>query len=168
MREIVLDTETTGLKANDGDRIVEIGCVELVNHLQTGERRQWYLNPEREVPAEVVRVHGLTTEFLADKPKFAEIAQEMVSFLSDSALVIHNAAFDLGFALAAGVARCCAFRSFSASRARHTTVFTINLRHADFLIASHVAGHDALRHLLFTKITHFQSFAKNAIIGAPL
>ena len=97
MREIVLDTETTGLKPDQGDRIVEIGCVELVNHLQTGERRQWYINPERDMPAEAQAVHGLSAEFLAKFPVFGEIVGEFLDFIADSQLVIHNASFDLGF-----------------------------------------------------------------------
>ena len=97
MREIVLDTETTGFDPATGDRIVEIGCVELVDHLPTGRSFQAYLNPERLVPIETQRVHGLTDEFLADKPLFAHIAEEMLEFLGDAPLVIHNAGFDLKF-----------------------------------------------------------------------
>ncbi len=97
MREIVLDTETTGLDPAAGHRIVEIGCVELINHLPTGKNFHRYLNPEREVPDEVVRIHGLTNGFLADKPLFAEIADEFLDFLAEDPLVIHNAEFDLKF-----------------------------------------------------------------------
>ena len=97
MREIVLDTETTGLDPSDGHRIVEIGCVELIDHFPTGRTYQCYLNPEREVPPEAERVHGLTTAFLADKPRFAEIAEALLEFLGDAPLVIHNAGFDLKF-----------------------------------------------------------------------
>jgi DNA polymerase III subunit epsilon len=97
MREIVLDTETTGLDPSDGHRVVEIGCVELRDHLPTGENFHCYLNPERAVPIESQRVHGLTDEFLADKPVFAAIVDEFLSFLGDAPLVIHNAAFDLKF-----------------------------------------------------------------------
>ncbi|MEI9996112.1 MAG: DNA polymerase III subunit epsilon [Rhizomicrobium sp.] len=97
MREIVLDTETTGFEPAEGHRIVEIGCVELFDHLPTGRSYRCYLNPERLVPPETTRVHGLTDEFLADKPKFAEVVEELLEFLGDSALVIHNASFDLKF-----------------------------------------------------------------------
>lgn len=97
MREIVLDTETTGFEPADGHRIVEIGCVELLDHVPTGKSFRVYLHPERLVPMESQRVHGLSDEFLADKPKFAEIADEFLEFIADSALVIHNATFDLKF-----------------------------------------------------------------------
>ena len=99
MREIVLDTETTGVAADGGDRIVEIGCVELVNHVATGPEghRRWYVNPERLVPPDAVAVHGLTDTFLSDKPVFAEIAGEFLDYVGDATLVIHNARFDVGF-----------------------------------------------------------------------
>lgn len=97
MRQIVLDTETTGLYAKNGDRVVEIGCVELVDRKPTGRRLHRYLNPEREVPMEAQRIHGLTDEFLADKPKFREIAAELADFIRDAELVIHNASFDMEF-----------------------------------------------------------------------
>jgi DNA polymerase-3 subunit epsilon len=97
MREIVLDTETTGLDPETGDRIVELGAVELVNHMPTGRTFHAYINPQREVPAEAVAVHGLTTAFLADKPVFAAVAAEFAAFLGDARLVIHNAAFDMKF-----------------------------------------------------------------------
>jgi len=97
MREVVLDTETTGFEPADGHRIVEIGCVELMEHLPTGKTWRAYLNPERLVPVETQRIHGLTDEFLADKPKFAEIVEEFLAFIGDAALVIHNASFDLKF-----------------------------------------------------------------------
>lgn len=96
-REIVLDTETTGLNPKGGDRLVELGCVELVNKVRTGKTFHRFLNPERDVPEEVVRIHGLTTEFLKDKPLFKHVANEFVDFLGTSNLVIHNANFDLGF-----------------------------------------------------------------------
>jgi len=96
-REIVLDTETTGLDPATGDRIVEIGCVELINHLPTGKNLHLYINPQRSMPEEAFRVHGLSEEFLSDKPLFAQIAQEFVDFIGDATLVIHNAAFDIGF-----------------------------------------------------------------------
>jgi DNA polymerase-3 subunit epsilon len=97
MREIVLDTETTGFDPATGDRIVEIGCVELIDHLPTGRSFQAYLNPERLVPVETQKVHGLTDEFLADKPLFAHIVEELLEFLGDAPLVIHNASFDMKF-----------------------------------------------------------------------
>lgn len=97
MREIVLDTETTGLDPYSGHRIVEIGCVELMNHVRTGNVFHTYLNPERDMPPEAERVHGLSAAFLADKPLFKAVAGSMLEFLGDSQLVIHNAAFDLKF-----------------------------------------------------------------------
>jgi len=97
MREIVLDTETTGLDPSDGHRIVEIGCVELIDHFPTGRTYQCYLNPERDMPPEAERVHGITAAFLADKPRFAEIAEAFLEFLGGAPLVIHNAGFDLKF-----------------------------------------------------------------------
>ena len=97
MREIVLDTETTGFKPEEGHRLVEIGCLELVNLIPTGRTFHKYLNPEREVPADATRVHGLTNEFLADKPKFDEIADAFLDFIGEAPLVIHNATFDMSF-----------------------------------------------------------------------
>ncbi|MDD3669491.1 MAG: DNA polymerase III subunit epsilon [Alphaproteobacteria bacterium] len=98
MREIVLDTETTGLDPAQGHRIVEIGCVELENHIPTGRTFHRYLNPECSISEEVVAVHGLTERFLSDKPKFAEIIDDFLGFIgSDTTLIIHNAAFDLKF-----------------------------------------------------------------------
>lgn len=97
MREIVLDTETTGFKPEEGHRLVEIGCLELINHLPTGKTFHQYLNPEREVPADATRVHGLTNEFLADKPKFDDVADAFLEFIGDAPLVIHNATFDMSF-----------------------------------------------------------------------
>ena len=97
MREIVLDTETTGLDPLAGHRVVEIGCIELVNLVATGRSLQIYLNPEMPMPAGAQEVHGLTDEFLADKPLFADKAEELLEFLGDAQLVIHNAQFDLGF-----------------------------------------------------------------------
>jgi DNA polymerase-3 subunit epsilon len=97
MREIVLDTETTGLDPAAGHRIVEIGAVELVNHVPTGQARQIYINPERDMPAEAFAVHGLSAEFLTDKPVFAAIAADFLEFIGDATLVIHNAEFDLKF-----------------------------------------------------------------------
>ncbi len=97
MRQVVLDTETTGLGPAGGDRIVEIGCVELVNGVPSGETYQQYVNPERDVPEEVVAVHGLSEDFLSAYPPFADIVDGFMEFLGDSALVIHNAEFDMGF-----------------------------------------------------------------------
>jgi DNA polymerase-3 subunit epsilon len=97
MREIVLDTETTGFKANGGDRMVEIGCIELINHVASGESFQRYINPERDMPDGAFQVHGLSSEFLSDKPVFAEVADEIRAYLGDDKLIIHNASFDMGF-----------------------------------------------------------------------
>lgn len=97
MREVVLDTETTGLDPLAGNRVVEIGCIELVNLVATGRSLQLYLNPEMPMPAGAQEVHGLSDEFLADKPLFADKADELLEFLGDAQLVIHNAQFDLGF-----------------------------------------------------------------------
>lgn len=97
MREIILDTETTGLSPKDGHRVVEIGCVEVSHYLATGKVFHRYLNPERDMPAEAAAVHGLTEEFLADKPLFTQVVDEFLEFIGDARLVIHNAAFDLGF-----------------------------------------------------------------------
>jgi len=97
MREIVLDTETTGLDPADGHRIVEIACLELVNHLPTGTSFQRYLNPERDMPEDAQAVHGLNADFLGRQQKFAEIVDELLAFLGDAPLVIHNAEFDIAF-----------------------------------------------------------------------
>ncbi|MHB2168311.1 DNA polymerase III subunit epsilon [Alsobacter sp. R-9] len=97
MREIVFDTETTGLNPNGGDRIVEIGCVEMLNHIPTGNTFHVYLNPERDMPEAAFAVHGLSSAFLADKPVFAAVAESFVEFIGDARLVAHNAAFDMGF-----------------------------------------------------------------------
>lgn len=97
MRQIFLDTETTGLNPESGDRIVEIGCIEMVNRRLTGETRHVYLNPERKGSEEATRIHGLTDDFLADKPKFAEVADDLLGFLAGAEVIIHNAAFDVGF-----------------------------------------------------------------------
>tara|TARA_B100000242_G_scaffold266665_1_gene215663 strand:- start:1963 stop:2673 length:711 start_codon:yes stop_codon:yes gene_type:complete len=96
-RELVLDTETTGLNHEDGDRIVEIGIVELENHLPTGSYFHYYLNPERSIDKIAEDVHGLSLEFLNDKPKFSDIANEFIDYISDSKIIIHNASFDVGF-----------------------------------------------------------------------
>lgn len=97
MREIVLDTETTGLDPKAGHRIVEIACVELDNHLPTGRTYQQYINPERDMPEEAFKVHGLSADFLAGYPKFAEICDAFLEFIGDATLVIHNAEFDMRF-----------------------------------------------------------------------
>jgi DNA polymerase-3 subunit epsilon len=97
MRQIVLDTETTGLNPDFGHRIIEIGCVELIDRKLTGNHFHFYLNPEREVDAGAFKVHGISTEFLKDKPLFPEIAQDFVDFVDQSELIIHNAPFDVGF-----------------------------------------------------------------------
>ena len=97
MREIVLDTETTGLDPFQGHRVVEIGCIELLNRFPTGKTFHCYLNPERDMPTEAFSVHGLSTDFLKDKPSFIEVAEDLLNFFGDSPLVIHNAAFDLAF-----------------------------------------------------------------------
>lgn len=97
MREIVLDTETTGLDPLRGDRLVEVGCVEIFNRMPTGQSFHRYINPERDVPQEAFAVHGLSTEFLADKPLFGAIVDEFLAFIGDAPLVIHNASFDISF-----------------------------------------------------------------------
>lgn len=97
MRQIFLDTETTGLNADSGDRIIEIGCVELVNRRFSGNNLHFYVNPERSSHEEALKVHGLTDEFLADKPKFAAVADELMAYLEGAEIIAHNAAFDVGF-----------------------------------------------------------------------
>lgn len=97
MRELVLDTETTGLNYENGDRIVEIGVVELENHIQTGNYFHYYINPEKKSDPKAEKIHGLTQEFLSDKPLFNDIADEFIKFISDSKIIIHNAGFDVGF-----------------------------------------------------------------------
>lgn len=97
MRQVVLDTETTGLEPSQGHRIIEIGCVEIVNRRSTGKHFHHYLQPDRDIDAGAVEVHGITTEFLADKPRFAEIVDEFLDFIRGAELIIHNAPFDVGF-----------------------------------------------------------------------
>jgi DNA polymerase-3 subunit epsilon len=97
MRQIFLDTETTGLNAEGGDRIVEIGCVEMIGRRLTGDNRHYYLNPQRPSHPDALRVHGLTEEFLADKPLFEAVADELMAYLAGAEIIIHNAAFDIGF-----------------------------------------------------------------------
>ena len=97
MRELVLDTETTGLNHEDGDRIVEIGIIELKNHIKTGNFFHYYINPERKSDPKAEQVHGLSQDFLSDKPVFSDISEELVNFLGDSKIIIQNALFDTGF-----------------------------------------------------------------------
>jgi DNA polymerase-3 subunit epsilon len=97
MRQIILDTETTGINPNDGHRIIEIGCLELENRRLTGNSFHYYLQPDREIEAEAIAVHGISNEFLVDKPRFAQIAAEFMAFIKGAELVIHNAPFDVGF-----------------------------------------------------------------------
>lgn len=97
MRQIVLDTETTGLEPKQGHRIIEIGCVEIINRRKTNKHYHQYINPDREIDEGAYNVHGISNEFLADKPCFKQIAQEFINFIRDSELIIHNAAFDVGF-----------------------------------------------------------------------
>ncbi len=97
MRQIFLDTETTGLYPDQGDRIIEIGCVELVNRKLTGNNLHFYLNPGRDSHEEALKVHGITTEFLSDKPQFEVVADELLAYLAGAEIIIHNAAFDIGF-----------------------------------------------------------------------
>jgi DNA polymerase-3 subunit epsilon len=97
MRQIVLDTETTGLNPRTGDRVIEIGCVEIVNRMLTGNNFHRYINPERDSDEAALAVHGLTTEFLSDKPRFHEIVEELREYIRDAEVIIHNAPFDLGF-----------------------------------------------------------------------
>ena len=105
MREIVLDTETTGLDPLRGDRLVEVGCIELLNGIPSGQTFHRYLNPQRDIPAEAFAVHGLSAEFLADKPFFADVVDDLLAFLGEDPLVIHNAGFDVAF-LNAELDRC--------------------------------------------------------------
>jgi DNA polymerase-3 subunit epsilon len=97
MRQIVLDTETTGLSAEGGDRIIELGCVEVYARKLTGNNLHFYFNPERDSHEDALKVHGISNEFLRDKPKFAQLADDILKYLSDAELIIHNAAFDMGF-----------------------------------------------------------------------
>jgi DNA polymerase-3 subunit epsilon len=126
MREIIFDTETTGLSPAGGDRLVEIGCIEMINRCETGRHFHAYFNPERAMPSEAEAVHGLSSIFLSDKPLFADRAEDLLEFLGDAPLVAHNAAFDFGF-LNHELARCglvavCMSRmidTLSLARARH-------------------------------------------------
>ena len=111
MREVVLDTETTGLNFNKGDRIVEVGAIELINHIPTGNTFHSYINPmlDGEMPDESFKVHGLSVDFLSNKPLFSEVAESLLTFVGNSKLIIHNAKFDIGFInlQRAGAARPC-------------------------------------------------------------
>src|SRR5215831_4224050 len=127
MREIVLDTETTGLDPMRGDRLVEIGCIELLNRIPSGQTFHRYLNPQRDIPAEAFAVHGLSAEFLADKPLFTEIVEDLLEFLGHAPLVIHNASFDVGF-LNAELDRCG-----KAAIARERLVDTLMLARRKFV-----------------------------------
>ena len=118
MRQIFLDTETTGLNAEGGDRIVEIGCVEMVDRRLTGDNRHYYLNPQRPSHPDALRVHGLTDEFLADKPLFDAVADELLAYLAGAEVIIHNAAFDIGF-LDEELERCGRARMAGAGGAGH-------------------------------------------------
>ncbi|MDR3449334.1 MAG: DNA polymerase III subunit epsilon [Alphaproteobacteria bacterium] len=121
MREIVLDTETTGLDPLQGHRVVEIGCVELLNHISTGKTYHAYLNPERDMPSEAAMVHGLTDEFLADKPIFSQVVDDFLSFIgNDAPLIIHNASFDMNF-INAELTRC-GFKRLPFDRATDTVL----------------------------------------------
>lgn len=97
LREIILDTETTGLEPKDGHRIVEVGAIEMFNKVLTGKHFHFYVNPDRDMPTEAYRIHGISGEFLRDKPRFADIADDFLEFVQDSKLIIHNAAFDIKF-----------------------------------------------------------------------
>ena len=97
LREIVIDTETTGLDPTNGDRLIELGCIEIVNRIPTGREFHRYLNPQRDIHRDAVAVHGLTGEFLKDKPLFKDVADEFLAFIGDAPLVAHNASFDIGF-----------------------------------------------------------------------
>lgn len=120
MREIVLDTETTGFDPEEGHRLIEIGCIELLNHLPTGQTFHVYLNPQRDVPPDAVRVHGITTEFLKDKPLFTEKVGEFLDFIANDQLIIHNAEFDMKF-LNAELKRA-GFKPMPMSRATDTVL----------------------------------------------
>ncbi|MCX8517111.1 MAG: DNA polymerase III subunit epsilon [Rhodoferax sp.] len=105
MRQIFLDTETTGLNADQGDRVVELACVEMINRKLTGNNLHFYLNPQRDSHEDALRIHGLTTEFLSDKPLFEAVVEEWLAYVQDAEIIIHNAAFDVGF-LNAELKRC--------------------------------------------------------------
>jgi DNA polymerase-3 subunit epsilon len=127
MREIVLDTETTGLDPLRGDRLVEIGCIELLNSIPSGQTFHRHINPQRDMPEEAFRVHGLSAEFLSDKPLFADIVDDLLAFIGDAPLVIHNASFDAGF-INAELDRCG-----RAAIARERLVDTLMLARRKFI-----------------------------------
>ena len=122
MRQIFLDTETTGLSAEGGDRVIEIGCVELFNRKLTGNNLHFYLNPERDSHEDALKVHGISNEFLRDKPKFAQVAQEVLDYLRGAEIIIHNAAFDIdgGFNTTHLLFGTDAEQAVSVHRERHT------------------------------------------------
>jgi DNA polymerase III subunit epsilon len=126
LREIVLDTETTGLDPASGHRIVEVACIELINHIPSGRTFQRYLNPDRDMPEDAYAVHGLTAAFLADKPRFGDIASELIAFIDGAPLVIHNAEFDMRF-LNAELARI-----EQAQLASHQAVDTLQIARRKF------------------------------------
>ena len=97
MRQIFLDTETTGLSPDNGDRLIEIGCLEMVNRRLTGNHLHLYVNPERPSSEDAIRIHGISNEFLADKPRFADVAEQLLAYVAGAEIIIHNAAFDVGF-----------------------------------------------------------------------
>src|SRR5438093_9230076 len=97
LREIVIDTETTGLDPANGDRVIELGCIEIVNRIPTGREFHRYLNPERDIHPDAVAVHGLTPDFLKDKPLFKDVAEDFLAFIGEAPLIMHNASFDVGF-----------------------------------------------------------------------
>ncbi|MAU41300.1 MAG: DNA polymerase III subunit epsilon [Kordiimonas sp.] len=131
MREIVFDTETTGLDPNDGHKLVEIGCVEVINHIPTGKTYHQYINPERDMPAEAFAVHGLSAEFLQDYPTFAEVVSDFIDFVGDAKLVAHNAEFDMRFINAE--MKKLGFKPYSAMRA----IDTLAISRRKFPGASH-------------------------------
>jgi DNA polymerase-3 subunit epsilon len=158
MREIVLDTETTGLDPGSGHRMVEIGCVELVNSFRTGKTFHKYLNPERDMPAEAHAVHGLSADFLKDKPYFHEVVEDLIAFIGDAPLVAHNATFDLGF-LNAELERCG-----RTILARDRLVDTLLLARR-----KHPAGPNSLDHLcLRYGIDNTQRTKHGALLDAEL
>lgn len=124
MREIVLDTETTGLSPANGDRVVEIGCIELIDHLPTGEEFHVYINPERDMPTPAFEVHGLSQEFLSGHPVFSAVVEDFLAFIGNDPLIIHNASFDLGFLNAELAA--CKKPEISESRAIDTLILARN------------------------------------------
>ena len=133
MREIVLDTETTGLDPLQGHRIVEIGCVELINRIPTGQTFHRYLNPQRAVPQEAFAVHGLSDDFLKDKPLFGDVVEEFIAFLGDAPVIAHNASFDYGFICAelervtrAAPARDRVIDTIALARRRHTGPYSLD------------------------------------------